>query len=104
MACGLPTIASKHGGNLEFMNDDNSTLVTVGEEEAVGYNSLEPTVTPWMTHRPPVVKYIRQAMRLVYEGSVEVRERALKGRRVAKDFPWGKAAKKIIDIVEGIQR
>ena len=29
MACGLPTIASRHGGNLDFMNDANSYLVDV---------------------------------------------------------------------------
>jgi glycosyltransferase involved in cell wall biosynthesis len=27
MACGTPTIASRHGGNLDFMNDSNSYLV-----------------------------------------------------------------------------
>ena len=105
MACGLPTIGTNHGGNLEFMNDENSFLVDVEEWQPVGYNSLEPIVAPWMQHRPPRVDAIADKMRFVYENrdTALVKERAKKARRVGQDFTWEKAAKKIIDIVEAMQ-
>jgi glycosyltransferase involved in cell wall biosynthesis len=31
MACGIPAIASRNGGNLDFMNDDDSYLVDVND-------------------------------------------------------------------------
>lgn len=104
MACGLPTIASKHGGNLEFMNIDNSFLVDVEPWQAIGYNQLEPVVAPWMMHRPPRTDCMATMMKIVRDGSDAVKRLARNGRKIAKDFTWEKAAKKIIEIVEAIQR
>jgi len=104
MACGLPTIGSNHSGNLEFMNDENSFLVDVEDWQPIGYNSLMPMIAPWERQKPPKVESIQKAMRTVFEGGDDVKRRARKGTRVSSDFTWEKAAKKIIDIVEAVQR
>jgi len=104
MACGLPTIGTNHGGNLEFMNDENSFLVEPGNWQPVGYNSLEPVIAPWMQHRPPMTNAIVYAMKRVFMDTAEAKRRARNARAVAKDFTWEKAAKKIIEIVEAIQK
>jgi glycosyltransferase involved in cell wall biosynthesis len=69
MSCGIPTIGSRHSGNLEFMNDNNSYLVDVDNWSYVGD---DPTNKLWMVHdfqkwRLPKVESIRQQMRKVYE-------------------------------------
>ena len=70
MAFGLPTIGSKHSGNLDFMNKSNSFLVDVGPWEFIGNDK---TNHLWMVHdyqmwKLPKVSEIRKAMRTVYEG------------------------------------
>lgn len=60
MACGIPTIASNHSGNLDFMNDQNSFLVDVE-----GWTPTEefPTVN-W---RKPKIESMKSKMRTVYD-------------------------------------
>ena len=103
MACGLPTIATRNGGNLEFMNDENSFLVEPERWQPIGYNCLEPVIAPWMQHRPPLTSSIVNAMKRVFMDTAEAKRRARNARKVGQDFTWEKAAKKIIDIVEAIQ-
>lgn len=70
MACGIPAIACKNGGNLDFMDDGNSYLVdvqdwspglTVGEE-----------VFSW---RLPKVESIRARMREAYDSWLRGKEK-----------------------------
>ncbi|MHA1682320.1 MAG: glycosyltransferase [Promethearchaeota archaeon] len=64
MACGVPTIGSNHGGNLDFMNDENSYLVQVEEWEP-GLDHLgNPIEHKW---RMPRIESIMKNMRTVYE-------------------------------------
>jgi len=69
MACGIPTIGSKHSGNLEFMNKYNSWLVDMDQWEYIGDDR---TNALWMVHpyqrwRLPKVDSIRKQMRSVFE-------------------------------------
>lgn len=59
MACGIPTIASRHGGQLDFMNDSNSWLVDVEDWSP----ALDMPGCRW---KLPKVAKIRKAMREVY--------------------------------------
>jgi glycosyltransferase involved in cell wall biosynthesis len=65
MACGLPTIASRHSGNLDFMNDRNSYLVDVHD-----WSPAEPL--PFLPNHKvnwklPVIESIQEKMREVYQ-------------------------------------
>ena len=58
MACGIPTIASNHSGNLEFMNESNSWLVEVED-----WSPAQPEQQyQW---RLPKIESIQKAMREV---------------------------------------
>ncbi len=60
MACGIPTIGSRHSGNLDFMTDENSYLVDVQ-----GWTpSLEDPHQRWNL---PKVDEMRVALRAVYD-------------------------------------
>jgi len=70
MACGLPTIGSKHSGNLDFMNDTNSYLVDVGKWTNVGDDPVN--VIPHIVHdyqrwKLPKVDSIVKAMKEIYD-------------------------------------
>lgn len=70
MACGIPTIGSRHSGNLSFMNDDNSYLVDVDDWSFIGddvTNMIPHIVKPSMRWKLPKIESIRKIMREVYE-------------------------------------
>jgi glycosyltransferase involved in cell wall biosynthesis len=60
MVCGIPTIGSRHSGNLDFMNDENSYLVDVGEWQPV---PEEPT----SSYRLPDIDSIKSCLREIYQ-------------------------------------
>jgi len=64
MACGIPTIGSRHSGNLDFMNDMNSWLVDVEPWSVVEDPLIPNEGFQW---RRPKVASIRKAMREVFE-------------------------------------
>ena len=105
MACGVPTIGSRNGGNMEFMNDNNSFLVEVDDwtmvGEALGMTNL---IKPWFKIKPPKIESIVEVMKTVYAGGDEVKKRAKAGEKVGRDFTWEKAARKIIQHVEEVQK
>jgi len=77
MAMGLPTVATRWSGNLEFMNDDNSYLV--------GYQLVDAPPDSWMLGQrwaDPSVKELRRAMRRIYEHRDEA---AATGARARED-------------------
>ncbi|MHA1341323.1 MAG: glycosyltransferase [Promethearchaeota archaeon] len=60
MACGIPTIASRHSGNLDFMNDENSFLVDVHDWSPSNPN-------PSFMWKLPKISGIKKTMRYIYE-------------------------------------
>ena len=70
MACGIPAIASRNGGNLDFMNDDNSYLVDV-EDWSFAF-TLDGEDYRW---RMPKVEAIRSCIREVYDHWLQGKEK-----------------------------
>ena len=83
MAMGLPTIATRWSGNLEFMNDDNSYLVGYKLVDAPADSGLRGQ--QWAQ---PSLSDLRRAMRRVYEHRTEA---AATGRERARTC-WSAAA------------
>jgi glycosyltransferase involved in cell wall biosynthesis len=76
MACGLPTIGTRWGGNLAFMNDANSYLVDIeGLIEAHGTGRY--VGRRWAQ---PSVEHLEKLLRRVYERPYEARARARQAR------------------------
>ena len=77
MAMGLPTIATRWSGNLEFMNDDNSCLVDYELVDAPADGFLR-----GQRWAQPSVRDLRRAMRALYENPGEA---AAMGARARAD-------------------
>jgi glycosyltransferase involved in cell wall biosynthesis len=93
MAMGLPTIGTRAGGNLDFMNDDNAYLVGCTPEPVpvIGW-----TEVPWYRdHRwaEPSLAELRACLRRVFE---ERGEGAVRGRRAREEvlerYRWERVA------------
>lgn len=70
MLCGLPTIAPRHSGHLDYMNDENSYLVKVSDWKTIGYR--KDNIYDRLLPAEGLVKYpdfedLKAKMRLVYE-------------------------------------
>ena len=86
MAMGLPTIATRWSGNLEFMNDDNSYLV--------GYKLVDAPADSWLQGAAAGQRRrsadLRRTMRKVYEHQGEaaaIGARAARGNVVVSTVP-----------------
>ncbi len=69
MLCGLPTIAPRHSGHLDYMNDDNSYLVDVSEWMPIGYRNINlytRLLPPHGMVKYPDVEHLKKTMRTVY--------------------------------------
>jgi len=70
MLCGLPTIAPRHSGHLDYMNDSNSYLIDVGDWEYIGYrkdNLYPDLLAPMLEWKMPAYADIKKKMRMCYE-------------------------------------
>jgi len=79
MASGLPTIGTRWGGNLDFMNDPNSFLVDIEGLEAVPAG-VHPESYRGVRWARPSVAHLRRLMRIVFERPDLARARGLTAR------------------------
>jgi glycosyltransferase involved in cell wall biosynthesis len=92
MACGLPVIGTKWGGNLEYMNGENSYLIEIEGLEDVPDNA-ENAIYKGHKQVIPSVDHLRQLMRYVYEHRQEARARGVRARAdVSQHWTWDHAA------------
>jgi intein/homing endonuclease len=102
-ACEIPVITTKHGGQLEFLNDERAELVEPEGEEtckrlklnlissSYGPNILIPKLQDKFT------KDFSEKMIDVYENYEEAKKKAKKLREhLCDDYTWDIAARKII--------
>lgn len=70
MLCGLPAVAPGHSGHLDYMNNENSFLIDVGDWEKIGFmrDNLYPgLLAPEMEWKKPKFESIKQKLRECYE-------------------------------------
>ncbi len=69
MLCGLPTIAPRHSGHLDYMNNRNSYLIDVSDWKPIGHredNIYERLLPSYGEVKYPLEKSIKERMREVY--------------------------------------
>lgn len=123
MLCGLPTIAPKHSGHLDYMNDDNSFLIDVGDWETIGYDQEHPyrepnlypdLLCPQLEWKVPIFEDVKYKMRTCYEKykdmpraqvlEDDIIKNALKVQEVVGEKHVGSQLKKALDWFEGEYR
>jgi glycosyltransferase involved in cell wall biosynthesis len=77
MACAMPTIGTRWGGNLAFMNDENSYLVDVEAMVPAERDTARYAGRHWAQ---PSVEHLETILRRVYERRAESRARGLAAR------------------------
>ena len=100
MACGASIIAPRHGGQLDFLNDDNSLLVDTKIMKAPR------SMQYWHFHPDAVVgdpniRHFSELLRKFYENAESEKQRTFEARKKTVDkFDWETPAQMIIDLAE----
>ena len=98
LACGSLVIAPRHGGQLEFLNDENSLLVDAGEMKAPA------SMQYWHYHPDsivgdPSVQHFSELLRKVYENPEKEKNRIKEAaQKTVEKFSWENAAQMILDL------
>jgi glycosyltransferase involved in cell wall biosynthesis len=95
MACGLPVITTKFGGQTDYCNDSNSWMIS-GELTEVKHE-LEYEGVMWMT---PSIEELRNAMREAYSKPEKVESKGKEALKTAKQNTWDKSAKILMEFRE----
>ena len=103
LACGLPIIAPRFSGHLDFLSDENSILCDGGTRKA---RSVEQYwgQTPGSQVGNPSPKKFAAAMLNVYKNYEEVKTKLMPGMMAtAQQFTWANAMNKIIDVAKSVR-
>jgi glycosyltransferase involved in cell wall biosynthesis len=98
LACDTLVIAPRHGGQLDFLNDENSILIDTGEMKA------PPSTQYWVYMEDAVVgdpdiNHYKEVLRRVYENTDGEKERVKKAAKsTVEKFTWEAAAQMILDL------
>jgi glycosyltransferase involved in cell wall biosynthesis len=100
LACGCLIIAPRHGGQLDFLNDENALLVNTGEMPA-------PLSMQYWTRAPhavvgdPDVTHCAELLRRAYENLEAEKTRVAEpARKTVELFTWERPALQILDLAE----
>jgi glycosyltransferase involved in cell wall biosynthesis len=105
MACGLPTIGTRHLGSADFMSDDNSVLVDASLVAV--HEAAAAEIPPYRGHRwyEPDLMGLRRAMRQVYEDEPRRSKlSAASAGHIASQFNVGKGGQAIEDALADTER
>jgi glycosyltransferase involved in cell wall biosynthesis len=94
MACELPVIGTRWGGNLDFMNDENSYLI-----EIEGLDDVPGNVFLYAGHQwaRPSVEHLRCLMRHLFEHRQEAKAKGLRAREdICRKWTWEQAASAVM--------
>lgn len=92
MACGLPTVATKWGGHLDFMGEENSFLIEVESLEEVSEEVDVPAFRGCRWAKPSGA-HLQQLMRYIFEHREEAREKGRRARATVEErLGWKQVA------------
>jgi glycosyltransferase involved in cell wall biosynthesis len=96
MAMEMPTIATRWGGQMEFMNDDNSYLIDIDGTKPCPECDW---ITPYyrgQNFADPNKECLKKLMRYVYENQKEAKEKGKYARQfMIENFTWEKSMQKV---------
>lgn len=88
LSFGKPVIGPNYGGNLEFMNQENSFLIDCDMTPVRGMTWMK-NYNAHMDWAEPSISHLKKLMRYVYNNQEEAKNRALQGQRLIREkFSW----------------
>jgi glycosyltransferase involved in cell wall biosynthesis len=104
MSFGNPVIGPRYGGNIDFMNDDNSFLLETRETPVFGMGWM-PHYTGNMVWGDPSIMDLRKKMRYAYENQKEIRKVGEKGKKtIEEQYNWEIIGQTIINRLMEIEK
>ena len=104
-ACGIPTIASNWGAQLEFCKNISYLVNIVEERPASLGKSLSFIKEIPGNYCEPDFNHLGQVMKDVYENYDKYKEKSIKNSRIIRDnFSWENAAEKAYEILKSIKK
>ena len=109
-ACGLPVIGTRHGGQLDFLNDDNSYLIDFdGYEQASKELTLKVSTyyegQPFPKFGDVATRDLTSAMRSVFENKTEAKTKARKLRQdILGKYTWNHVCQNVYNRLEAINK
>lgn len=100
MACGLPTIQTNYGGQLEYANSENSWLVECDPVPAPVTN-YDDVIYEGVMWAKPRIEDIQQALREAFEDKNLRARKAAKALETALNFTWRDSARALIKALKG---
>ncbi len=102
MACGLPVIATRWSGNLEFMNDENAYLIDIEGLVEIDERAEIPFYRGQRWAQPSV-EHLTELMRHVYDHPDAARAKGRRARRdMVEKWTWDHAARLALQRLEAI--
>jgi len=96
-ACGLPTIQTSYGGQLDYMTEETDLYVPYILEEVKGdvmYEGIK-----WAT---PDIKYLRKLMRISYTNRDKIKDYKDKLAKHVNEWTWRGSSKKAVEALREI--
>jgi glycosyltransferase involved in cell wall biosynthesis len=97
-ACGVPIIATKYGGYLDFLNNDNSYLI----EAKVGNATKSMQYWHYAANAKisfPRKEHLQFLLKHVYENYEEAKGKAKKALEIVPKYTWEKVAQQYVNLV-----
>lgn len=98
LACEKLVIAPRHGGQLDFLNDENSLLIDTKEMYAPESHQYWGYYEKSVVGNPSLKHYKEQLMKAYKNFETENERVKEPSKEMVKQFTWEKAAKMIVDL------
>jgi glycosyltransferase involved in cell wall biosynthesis len=93
-ACGVPTIQTRYGGQIDYMKEDIDFFIDYDLTEVEWELEYE-----GINFATPKIEHLKKIMRYCYENQNEIKERGLKAINNSHNFTWDLSIQKILSLV-----
>ena len=95
MSCGLPTIQTNYGGQVDYMNGGNSLTIDYDMEEV-----KEDFMYEGISWATPKIEDLKAKLRWAFENQDRMKSLGARAEKDSEKWTWDKTAEKIIKILK----